>query len=119
MSLYNFDLKKRNISDYVDNTELEYRDILVIKNPQEVNAFTLDREFFKLDDPDVVPYDDILEYNPHDEVDGCSLQFEFEGQKYFDQVDEEEDVTTIYGKAKLINQDKSETPVKGLLFIAL
>lgn len=113
------DLAKISLKDYLMNNEVNKGDNLKLFNYHNEECFTLDREFFNLNDPDDINYDDITEMDVfefgHEPSDFHTLTVK--GEKTFSQVEPYEDsnIRTIYGNLSFNNTELYED----LAFIVL
>lgn len=101
--------ESESLSDFLSVNELKKGDILEFKSPSQFYIFSMDREFFELDDPDYVSEDDILSINEADSQYIPMAILEYMGDKHFKSVDMMgEDFSTIYGVLSLVHEDEME-----------
>ena len=97
MKTFVVDLSKTSLRSFLANNEVNKGDNLKLFNVEEEFCFTLDREFFNLNDPDCIVSDEIDEtiFNgDYSKTDYFTLTVK--GEKVMD-IDDADNIPVIYG----------------------
>lgn len=109
------DLSKTSLREFLANNEVKTGDTLKLFNVENEFCFTLDREFFNLNDPDYIVEDEIDEtiFNgEYSKTDFFTLVVK--GEKLMN-IDNEDNIPVIYGNLSFNDEELYED----LAFITL